>query len=133
MAGPSWVEYNAGSGGYGARTSMLTPDELFFCENSARATTIAESQDPHANYDYNDYALAELDGTYYAFNTSGCSCPSPSETWELIFKGERRELLEFLSKGGGSEAWNEFLREIEKGGIELLSPAPQPSANRYDW
>jgi hypothetical protein len=133
MAGPSWVVYNRDAG-YGARTSGLTADELFFCENSERANTIAESRDPHAFYSYDDYALAELDGAYYAFNTSGCSCPSPDETWGLIFKGSRDELLAFLKWSDDStEAWREFLREIEKGGIALLKPAPVPSSKRYDW
>lgn len=134
MAGPSWVKYIPGDArSYGARTDGLTPDELFFCENSDRAKVIAESSDPHSSYYYDDYALAELDGAYYAFNTSGCSCPSPDETWGLIFKGSRDELLAFLDSGGGSEAWNEFLREVEKGGIALLKPAPAPSSKRYDW
>jgi hypothetical protein len=137
MPGPSWVVYksdglNDYSSGYG-RTNGLTADELFFCENRERATTIAESTDPHASYDYDDYALAELDGLYYVFNTSGCSCPSPEETWGLVFKGTRDELLAFLDSGGASEAWREFLRQVERGGITLLSPAPAPSERRYDW
>lgn len=135
MAGPSWVKYHPGDGySYGARTAALTPDELFFCENSDRATTIAWSSDPNESWDYDDYALAELDGVYYAFNTSGCSCPSPDETWELIFKGSRDELLAFLRWDDGStEAWREFLRAVERVGIALVTPAPPVSGKRHDW
>lgn len=40
-------------------------------------------QDADASYSYDDYALCELDGKFYLFSTSGCSCPSPSETWQV--------------------------------------------------
>lgn len=135
MAGPTWVKYISGDGlSYGARTTGLTPDELFFCENGDRAVTIAESSDPHSCYDYDDYALAELDGVYYVFNTSGCSCPSPSETWGLIFRGSKEELLTFLQWSADStEAWHEFLREVERGGFTLVNPAPPEGPRRYDW
>lgn len=140
MAGPSWVSTR------GRSTDNLTDDERFFCENSDRAVTLAESSDPDADYSYDDYALAELDGVYYIFNTSGCSCPSPDETWELEFKGNRDELLDRLVSGGltqfdtssrrwsrGKESWHEFLRQVEATGIVLRTPAPAPSRSRYDW
>ena len=37
--------------------------------------------DPEAHYSYDDVALVRLDNDYYLLRTSGCSCPSPSETW----------------------------------------------------
>ena len=40
-------------------------------------------QDEEASYSYDDWALCKLDGQYYLLSTSGCSCPSPSETWRL--------------------------------------------------
>lgn len=39
--------------------------------------------DETASYSYDDWALCELDGEYYLFSTSGCSCPSPNETWRV--------------------------------------------------
>ncbi len=45
---------------------------------------IAEIEDKDASYDYDDWALVLLDGAYYLLNTSGCSCPSPSETWQVM-------------------------------------------------
>lgn len=126
--------------GYGARDfGTLTEDEKHFAANAERATTIAEAEDPHADYSYNDWALCELDGLFYVFYTSGCSCPSPSETWELHFKGGRDETLDWLalpesrqeafSRG---EAFAEFLRKIEAAGWTLRTPAPAPRG-RYDW
>lgn len=39
--------------------------------------------DDEACYEYDEWALCELDGKYYLLSTSGCSCPSPSETWRI--------------------------------------------------
>lgn len=40
-------------------------------------------EDKEADYSYDDWALCELDGKYYLLSTSGCSCPSPAETWRV--------------------------------------------------
>jgi hypothetical protein len=40
-------------------------------------------QDEEASYSYDDYCLCELDNKFYLLNTSGCSCPSPTETWGI--------------------------------------------------
>lgn len=37
--------------------------------------------DDEASYNYDDWALCKLDNDYYLLSTSGCSCPSPTETW----------------------------------------------------
>lgn len=34
-------------------------------------------------YEYDDVALLRLDGAYALATTSGCSCPSPNETWDV--------------------------------------------------
>ena len=39
--------------------------------------------DDDASYSYDYWALVLLDGRYYSFSTSGCSCPSPSETCRI--------------------------------------------------
>lgn len=128
--GPGWVVSDKTSGNYGARThDTLTDDEKFFVENSDRAATLAESSDPHADYSFDDYALAELDGTFYVFNTVGCSCPSPCEVWDLDKKGTREEIVEWLQPAG--EAFNEFIREVAKVWPEVT--APEPRTNRWDY
>lgn len=134
MPGPGWVTSNKEEQ-WGARThGNLSEEETFFVENSDRAETIAESSDPFADYSYDNWALAVLDGKYYVFNTSGCSCPSPSETWSLIFSGDEPALLKYLDQDKPYEAFAEFLREIEQTGkLQLKSPAPEPRQNRYDW
>lgn len=137
MPGPDWIRVPESGEylGYGSRDfGNLTDDEKHFAANHARAVTIAESEDPHADYSYDDWALCELDGLYYAFNTSGCSCPSPSETWELMFKGDRESLLNWLATpiNYNAEPFAEFLRKIEAAGWTLRSPAPSPRP-QYDW
>lgn len=143
MPGPDWV-WTPKDGdylGYGARDfANLTDMEKAFCAGHDRATTIAESEDPFADYGYYDWALAELDGVFYAFETSGCSCPSPYETWSLRFHGTRDAMLDWLHvvaqdprHEDAGEAFNEFLRKIEAAGWELRAPAPAPRSSRYDW
>ena len=46
----------------------------------------AEYSVPDLRFEYDELALIELDGMFYILQTSGCSCPSPSETW-IIDKG----------------------------------------------
>lgn len=137
MAGPSWVVINEPSSYSGRSRHTLTADELFFAENTERADTLAESSDPNASYDYDDYALAVLDGQYYVFNTSGCSCPSLDETWSMHFKGDGPALVDYLEGlRTGDEAACEFLREcapiLAALGIPLRSDPPVPRQG-YDW
>lgn len=40
-------------------------------------------QDKDASYSYDDWALCRLGNKYYLLSTSGCSCPSPAETWRI--------------------------------------------------
>lgn len=40
--------------------------------------------DEDVSYDYDEFALIKLDEEFYLLETSGCSCPSPTETWEII-------------------------------------------------
>ena len=42
-----------------------------------------EISDDEASYSYDNWALIRLDGKFYLLQTSGCSCPSPSETWGI--------------------------------------------------
>jgi hypothetical protein len=52
-------------------------------DRRADVEVLGEVQDADACYSYDDYALVRLDDAYYLLRTSGCSCPSPSETWAV--------------------------------------------------
>jgi hypothetical protein len=62
--------------------------EKFLIEHREDIEVIAQIADQNADYSYDDWALicVPLKGrnrrdSFYLLNTSGCSCPSPSETW----------------------------------------------------
>lgn len=40
--------------------------------------------DEDLSYEYDEFALIKLDGDFYLLETSGCSCPSPTETWGIV-------------------------------------------------
>lgn len=39
--------------------------------------------DDEASYDYDEFALVKWQDKFYLLSTSGCSCPSPTETWMI--------------------------------------------------
>lgn len=57
---------------------------LFIIEHRTELKVIGEVSDNSASYSYDDYALVKLKGKYYLLETSGCSCPSPTETWCVV-------------------------------------------------
>ena len=78
-------------------------------------------EDSEASYDYDDWALCELDGKYYLLSTSGCSCPSPSETWGLQHgPATLAEIREHLKEGNyegytvPGKQMDEFMDLIDK-------------------
>lgn len=40
-------------------------------------------QDKNADYSFDDWALCLIDKKWWLISTSGCSCPSPTETWRV--------------------------------------------------
>lgn len=58
-----------------------TKEENFLINNRNKLNIVGGVCDRDASYSYDDFALVELDGEYWLCQTSGCSCPSPSETW----------------------------------------------------
>lgn len=72
-----WVGHPDGGSGGDERKLIDRRAEVEVCD--------LEVHDAEANYSYHDYALVRLDGLWYLLETSGCSCPSPSETWTITF------------------------------------------------
>lgn len=58
-------------------------NEKFLINNRYELEIIGGIQDKDANYNYDDWALCKLGAQYYLLSTSGCSCPSPHETWRI--------------------------------------------------
>jgi hypothetical protein len=77
-----WVAHPEGTGSYYGR-SDLDNIEKEVVARRYELDIIGGISDNDASYSYDDWALAKLDGKYYLFSTSGCSCPSPTETWRI--------------------------------------------------
>lgn len=58
-------------------------EEKILCDNRDKILLIGTIDDDEASYSYDDWALIKLKNKYYLLATSGCSCPSPSETWRI--------------------------------------------------
>lgn len=59
-----------------------------------------EVSDDDACYSYDDWALVQLDNDFYLLATSGCSCPSPSETWYVnVGPGTLDDILAKIESG----------------------------------
>lgn len=91
---PAWLVVD---GNYSRKMAELSDPERLFMQNKDRATCLLLTEDPEACYSYDDYALCSLDGVYYVFNTSGCSCPSPDETWRLEAHGTKTEIQDWIN------------------------------------
>lgn len=69
-------------------------------DNRADILVYAEISDDEADYSYDDFALVRLGDDWYLLQTSGCSCPSPSETWGVdIGPATLEEVKKFVMEG----------------------------------
>lgn len=112
------------------RYRTLSGDEAFVADHWEEAETLAESQDPNANYDFNDYALVRVGLEYFVTNASGCSCPSHEDVWMVEFRGDLPAVESYITATKGGEAWAEFQREVHKVWSNVPNPAPGP---RFSW
>lgn len=70
--------------------------ERLLIERRADVWCYGTVEDAEASYSYEDYALVSLDDVFYLLRTSGCSCPSPTETWGVIHYGTLDEIEKYL-------------------------------------
>lgn len=129
---PNWLKIRDG---YGGRSyENISEVERFVIDNAAIAKVVAKSSDPHADYSYDDFALIEIDEYYCVFETSGCSCPDPSDTWGLVWMGTRNQLSAKISEkwkdSYSSSGWIAFQQEVAKIWPEVTAPK---QGKRYDW
>lgn len=108
---PEWL---TDDGYYSRKFSDLSIMEQNFMSGKARATCILDFQTPGLSYEYADWALCALDGIFYVFSTSGCSCPDPSETWRLEAHGTRQEVREWLDTNPGYSDFALFKSALSK-------------------
>lgn len=69
--------------------------EKVLCDNRDEIFVLGTINDDEASYSFDDWALIMLKKKYYLLATSGCSCPSPAETWRVeigpVTKAEVKE------------------------------------------
>lgn len=96
------TEYDQKWGWVGSeRCDRAGEAEKFLIEHRYTLNIIGGIEDPNADYNYDEYALVKLKGKYYLLNTSGCSCPSPSETWCVCFGPTKnlKSIYDFIKSG----------------------------------
>ncbi len=107
-----WVGHESCGGG-GEREELLIRrrDDIYL---------VAYVEDPEADYSYDDRAVVKLDKDYYIVSTSGCSCPSPSETWGVDFgPATKKEVIAFLESDDNNSCYGP--RSYDPwAGVELL-------------
>ncbi len=78
-----------------------TPEEkvIISARAAGRLWFLGGVSDPDPCYSYDEYVIVKVGRVSYLLRTSGCSCPSPEETWHVISKANStRRLLHVLIK-----------------------------------
>lgn len=96
------------------RGDVKGADELLLMNNRSEIEVLWEIEDVGACYSYDDWALVRLFGKYYVLNTSGCSCPSPTETWSVTFSGTLDEVRGFFERYEESFKWGVPVNQKEQ-------------------
>lgn len=75
--------------------------------------------DPEADYSYDDLALMRRsDGLYALVRTSGCSCPSPTETWGVVASGSWSDCVANIDaerRSWGGDSWTDQYGSTRSG------------------
>jgi len=73
--------------------------EISLRDEPSRWKCLHVSNDPGADYSYDDLALmVRDDGLYVLVETTGCSCPSPTETWGVVKEGTLSDMVALCEK-----------------------------------
>lgn len=78
----------------------ITEDQKLLIARRADIILLGNIADTDLSYEYDELAVVKLDEVFYLLQTSGCSCPSPSDTWRVETKSESfKELWEYIEAG----------------------------------
>jgi hypothetical protein len=86
------------------------------------------THDPEADYSYDDLAcmVREDDKLHILVRTSGCSCPSPTETWGIVCEGTEEDLFKYCvgekKSWGGKGTWHGPWRKMYDFLLDLYAP-----------
>jgi len=74
--------------------------EKQFIENRSKLEVIGGVVDDTLSWEYDDFAIVRYKRHLYLLETSGCSCPSPTETWRVIHGPMKKaELIKEIKSG----------------------------------
>ena len=76
-------------------------DERLLIDNADKVEVLSEASDPNQDWSYDYTAICKLVGQgYFLVQTSGCSCPSPSETWSVVKRFKtKKQVLKAIEDG----------------------------------
>ena len=90
------------------------PLEELLIARRADIELLGTIEDKDASYSYDDFALVRLDADYYLLNTTGCSCPSPSETWHVEIGPATLDEIEAFLLGGHYQGYTVPKRQMDE-------------------
>lgn len=74
--------------------------EREFIANREKLEIIGGVVDETLSYEYNEFAVVKYKRKLYLLETSGCSCPSPTETWYIVHgPSTKKELIKSINAG----------------------------------
>lgn len=95
-------------------------------EHRAELEVYGEIADDDACYSYDNFALVKAPNGWYLLQTSGCSCPSPRETWRVeIGPATPAEIEEFV-RGGHYDGYT-LPKEQEVDFVALIASLKEVS------
>lgn len=85
----------------GSYATNVGPDERLICDNADKAVVLAEASDDSLSWEFDVLAVVYLRGEgYFICQAGGCSCPSPSETWEVVHRYKtKRAVMKAIEDG----------------------------------
>lgn len=99
----NWIAHPDGKG---------NPENDFLIANRSKLKVHADI-DLGADYEYDMYAIVSLDDKYFLLNSSGCSCPSPSETWGInLGPVTKDELVMYLRPSSNNNFLDKDHKEV---------------------
>ena len=85
----------------GSYATSVGADEKILCDNRDKVQVLAEVDDPNQEWAFDVMAICYLRGQgYFICQASGCSCPSPSETWQVVKRFKtRKQVMKAIEDG----------------------------------
>lgn len=108
-------------GQYNRTLETLTDFERWMYDRRSEVDVITTGERDDLSYEYDDIAILHLDGRLGWATTSGCSCPSPSETWDVTEVSLEEACDKLIEMQAPSDYRNDWARAAEAMLKDLLA------------